>query len=185
MPIGDNTLGVNARNISNAVVFQLVWFVCVIGNNQWALIATLGFVLIHALFMLKNLKEWRLIIGFSAVGIFLDSLLQTLGIIQFSGAIVVNQSVSIVPIWMMCLWVSFSMTLIHGMFWLHRRYLFAFLIGLVGVPFSYLGGIILSGSVTLEPMWLALSSVGLIWCLMLPMGLRLGQHWRLIPEKLT
>ena len=73
-----------------------------------ALVAVTVLLIIHSRFMIRDNREWLFILGFTSVGIIIDSLLQSLGIIQFTKAIIVNDTISVIPIWMMCLWPKLS-----------------------------------------------------------------------------
>jgi hypothetical protein len=167
-------------NVGNAILFQIVWFACVMASDRLALVSVCLLLLIHHLYMMKDRREWALILGFTSCGIVIDSTLQSLGVIDFSNAIIINEDVSLVPVWMMCLWLAFSTTLVHGLFWLHGRFVFATLVGLLAVPLSYYGGIVLSGSHGLTPLWWTLAVIGGVWAIMLPTVLWMAQRYGLI-----
>jgi len=172
----------HSLSIANAVGFQVVWFLCVLGNDLIALAAAVLLCLCHQIWIMKHSREWWLVIGFSLIGIMADSILQMLGIIQFNGEINISSSITLIPIWMMCLWCTFSTTLTHGLFWLHGRFLLASLVGLIIVPASYYAGLSISGSAAIDPVWMTLLSVGLLWSVLLPLGLYLVQRWKLTNE---
>ena len=172
------------KAIINAIAFQIAWFLCVMANNEVALITLVVFCLFHQLFIMRQKKEWLLILGFSSVGFVLDSLLQTTNLIQFNHAIELNEQISIIPIWMACLWVVFSTTLVHGLFWLHKRFILTVLVGIVLVPASYYLGVSLSDSSISTPLWLSLLSISVIWVVLLPVGLHCAKRLDLIDEKI-
>jgi hypothetical protein len=177
LDIDNDSLKINSMpsDVGNAIFFQIVWFICVVTTDVMALVAVTVLLIIHSRFMIRDNREWLFILGFTSVGILIDSFLQSVGVIQFSKAIEVSDSVSIIPVWMMCLWVAFSTTLMHGLFWLHGRFRFAMLIGGFAVPGSYYGGLILSRSSAIEPIWIMLIIVGLIWAALLPSVLFMAQ----------
>ncbi|MCZ2721309.1 DUF2878 domain-containing protein [Marinomonas sp. 15G1-11] len=176
-----DNLNINSMpsDVGNAIFFQIAWFICVASPEIIAIIAVSMLLIIHSRFMIRDNREWLLIMGFTTSGMMIDSVLQTLGVIQFSGAIAITENVSILPIWMMCLWLAFSTTLIHGLFWLHGRFKFAMLIGGFAVPVSYYGGLIMSRSSSIEPVWIMLITVGAIWALLLPSVLFIAQKYGL------
>ncbi|MFT2111187.1 DUF2878 domain-containing protein [Marinomonas sp. 2405UD68-3] len=173
-------VGTTGLNIINAILFQIIWFVCVTTTDVVSSISVLILLIIHSLFMVRDTREWWLITGFTLIGIVIDSVLQSFGLIQFSGAILWNDSISVIPIWMMCLWLAFSTTLVHGLFWLHGRWKLALLVGLFAVPVSYYGGLFLSDSSSIEPMWIMLVAIGLIWSALLPTGLFIAEKYGLL-----
>ncbi|TBR38445.1 DUF2878 domain-containing protein [Marinomonas agarivorans] len=168
------------RAIINAILFQIVWFICVMASNTLAVFALCLFCVFHHVFIMGKKKEWGFIVAFSLVGICIDSLSQALNVIHFSHAIVLTETIQIVPIWMMCLWVAFASTIAHGLFWLHYRFKLALCTGLFVVPFSYYAGALLSNSTIVSSTWLFLSIVGIAWSVLLPSGIfymkKLGLH---------
>ncbi len=168
----------------NGILFQALWFVCVQGNDLFALLATLFFFFIHLAFIVRGLREIVFIIGFASVGWMVDSLGNTAGLITFSGSMpvsVVGVSFTLAPIWLLCVWMSFSSTLIYSLYWLHKRLRAAALLGFLLVPLNYLVGAKFSGSELglSVPAFLLLE--GFVWALLLPLGLALANRYMLEP----
>ncbi len=168
-------------NIINAIAFQIVWFICVTTTDATSIVAVVLLLLGHAFFIVRDNREWLLIIGFTLVGVVIDSLLQSFGFIWFSKAIFYSESILVIPIWMMCLWLAFSTTLMHGLFWLHGRLKLAFLVGLCVVPVSYYAGLTLSESASIEPVWLLLLTIGIVWSVLLPVTFFIAEKCNLRP----
>ena len=156
---------------ANAIAFQITWFLCLLANNNIALISVVILCLFHGFFIVEQNKEWLLILMFSVAGIILDSGFQTVKILQFNGAIDVTSSLSIIPIWMMCLWIAFATGLAHALTWFHHRLSVAALVGATIVPINYYVGLSLSNSSAVEPLWFALLCISISWSILLPVGL--------------
>lgn len=128
--------------IANFLVFQLGWFVSVIGAAYgwpWAgVIYALTWLAVHSLAAGNGGGEaLRLALAAAAIGYIVDSAL------VLSGAIAFPESTRLgwpSPLWMAALWLMFSMTLRHSLGWLRGRYLLAALLGAVGGPLAYWAG---------------------------------------------
>ncbi|WP_252179447.1 DUF2878 domain-containing protein [Endozoicomonas sp. 4G] len=146
----------------NAVLFQLVWFIAVQGNNRYALLALLFLLVVHFMLMKPDRQELRLIVAVPVVGIVADTLIMNAGWIEYHGT-----HHFIIPIWLCVLWVAFATTLKHSLNWLFKTFWLPPLMGLLVVPFSYWAGIRLSGSQPLIPMERLLLLEGLFWAVLL------------------
>lgn len=164
-----------SKLIINAVIFQVLWFICVQGNNLTALLATAAGVAIHWTFYSRRLTEWALVIVFLTVGIIWESIVASNALIHFSGGMLLGSSKSpmmIAPLWLTCLWIAFAMTLRHSMAWLARSTVLRTLLCLLFVPLSYYAGAIFSGSTFPSGITAGLLSEALTWCLLLHMVYR-------------
>ncbi len=155
---------------SSAVIFNAAWFGCVAGGNVIALIVTVAYLLFHHFAFVKSRSEYRVIIGVSFLGIVLDSVITSVGLIEFSQRIEVG-SFYLAPLWLVCLWLCFTTTLHHGFNWLHHRLGTAALLAAWSVPSSYFVGARLSGS-TVDHVMLMLVIYALLWMLFFPLFLR-------------
>lgn len=91
----------------------------------------------------------------------------------------------IAPLWIVTLWMSFA-TLIHpSMSWLQGRTVLASFFGAVMAPLSYLAAAKLNALQLLEPAWVSLSVIALVWSIAMPCALFLSATFTnrgLIPE---
>ena len=155
------------EKLLNAVLFQTVWFVCVLAGDSWALISVSVFLLVHWLLITTSRAEWLLIVGVVSSGIIVDSVHIALGVLT-----VIDQTssseISLIPIWLICIWLAFSLTLCHSLSWLQQRLGLAVLLGAVSVPLSYWAGIKL-GAMELGPQgYLGFVIMAGVWSLLLP-----------------
>ena len=165
---------------TNAVVFQIAWFLCVLGYWPIAVLALLVTLLIHQKYFVEDKTEWWLILGFGSLGVVCDSVIATSGLIQFSQSIPVTLGgfqISVAPIWLWCLWFAFATTLSHSLLWLYRYMTVLRIAAFIFVPLSYFTGAKISGSVLVYP-WLALFAEGVLWLVILPLGITIAhQYW--------
>lgn len=148
--------------VLNAVLFQLVWFIAVQGDNLYALLALLFLLVMHFTLMKPDAQELRLILAVPVVGIVADTLIMNAGWIEYQ-----STDHFLIPIWLCVLWVAFATTLKHSMSWVFKTFWLPPLVGLLVVPFSYWAGIKLSGSQLLIPMERLLLLEGLVWAVLL------------------
>ena len=149
----------------NAALFQLGWFACVLGGDFIAVVVTATILFAHGQLFVLARREWLLIVGVALVGIFLD------GVWVFSGVLDFPQAQSIIPIWLVCLWVIFATSLCHSFYWLQRRLVLASLLGAMAGPSSYLAGAAMAGVVIAEPRVISIAAISIAWSLLFPLGL--------------
>ncbi len=153
----------NKKLLINFSLFQAGWFICVLTGDIAAAIFTCIAVALHRLIFQPTICEWRLIAIFSTCGICWDSLLVYFEIIQTPSRIF--------PLWLACLWILFSTTLLHGFTFLHNRLWLASILAAVLAPLTYLAGTKLTTVSIAEPYHHALLFMACGWSLLFPAGL--------------
>jgi Protein of unknown function (DUF2878). len=162
--------------IGNALGFQLLWLLCVQGNNILAVAATAIALIGHWRWVANFSDEWRLVVTFALCGLLSESIIANLGLIQFHGVIglqSIGLPLYLAPPWLVCLWAMMATTLRHSLIFLDCRPLLAVVLALVFVPLSYFAGAKISGSILVDPMYLPLLVEGLIWAVALPLAMAL------------
>lgn len=193
---------INYKLLTNALTFQVTWFICVQGNNLHAILATAILLAVH-LFIFKinaiqDVKISLLMFVLCLIGFLGDSLIASavyltyssnwssegISAISFISTLPVSipsifepildpvfaslfTSAEFAPIWLLCLWISFSTTINHSMKWLFQSPAISFFVGLLLVPLSYIAGIQLSASTLLSPYWQFFILEGLWWAIVL------------------
>jgi Protein of unknown function (DUF2878) len=156
--------------IVNAIGYQIVWFTSIYGasiSNIW-----LGFLasLLFAIAMLslggKSKNDFRLLCIGLCVGMSVDSFFAASGLIQYDAAWPFNNTA---PLWILALWLSFSLTLNHSMSFLRGNLWIASLFGLIGGPIAYLGAdrifdVLHYGA---DILWVVLA-LGIAWAIAIP-----------------
>lgn len=167
--LSDNKLA-RWKLIANAVLFQLIWFVCVQGDNVAALLATGIGLTIHWCWFSRRLKEWSLVLVFISIGIVWESIVSSTALIRFSNSMLLGaEALAIAPLWLVCLWAAFAITLKHSMAWLANSTLLRSLLCFVFVPCSYYAGALLSNSAFPLGTSTGLAAEAFIWAILL--------HW--------
>lgn len=155
----------------NYLIFQIGWFVCVLGGNQPAIVFTIFALCVH-LFWIGNWKmEKQLLVICLLLGSTIDSFLGNLQILQFSG------DGRLLPGWLACLWVLFGTTLRHSLDWSRKRKSLGALLGLIGGPASYYAGSKLTSVSLGDPLWQTLLILAVIWALVLPLLQSFSEVW--------
>ena len=165
--------------IANAVVFQLGWWIAVLGAGwayQWMgplLVACL--VCVNVCSSADPRATARIVIVVGLFGTLLDSVLSFAGLLLF----VENPFTPwLCPPWLIALWCLLATTLNGSLRWLAGRDRPAAFVGGIVGPLSYYAGQS-SGVMTLGPSTAvtAMELAGL-WAVMLPLFVRLAGHMR-------
>lgn len=159
---------------TNAIGFQLVWFVTVLGaagGLAWAgPAALLVFATVQLRLAARPRYDLAAMAVFAAAGLLIDSAWAMLGAVRYAAAWPFAQ---LAPIWLVTLWAAFALTIGHSLAWLRPRQGLAALFGLLGGGFSYWVGARLGAVEPAIPAWLYGGVVGLCWAVALPVLIRL------------
>ena len=126
------------NNLVNAILFQLSWFSLVLGfyNGLLGFLFVLLMLLHRLLICTQPIREMSLVCLVCVLGITSDALLFKFQVYQT----VTGEDFVLVPIWLMGLWLAFSLTLFGSLKWLVDHGIwFVGLVSVVG-PFSYVAG---------------------------------------------
>lgn len=133
--------------------FKLSWFALVLFQNL-LVIPVLLFVF-WSLWRC-NPSERLIWLALAALGIALDSALQYSGVLSFNGA-------AWLPLWMLVLWLVFSLVVVQVFSVYLQKYWLAALIAAVSGPMAYLGGAALSGQMRVSHTTEAYIALALCW----------------------
>jgi len=151
--------------IVNAVLFQLGWFACVLGDAPWLAVVAVA-VLVHLCWVSSWAAEGKLLVTVFLFGSALDSFLLNLGLFDFGA--VDGEPRRLIPLWLALLWLLLATTLNHCLAWTARPWWRASLLGAVAGPLSYLAGARLAGVELPYGTWPSLTVLAVIWALVLP-----------------
>ncbi len=144
------------HNLSNAVLFQVCWFVAILFDWLWAMPA-FALLLFQVWAGGRIARAWPLLV-IALIGVLADIVLLNLGVYSFPQPRLNLPGGE--PVWMSMLWVAFVFTLPYSLDWLASKpRLFIPLCTAVG-PISY------SAGVKLEVMafdWSALPVIAVLW----------------------
>lgn len=119
----------------NALLFQLGWWVCVLGGDGIAIAFVAGALLLYWRYARPDRAEWLCIALSAGIGCLLDSSLHAFGVLRFAETATFS-----IPLWLVALWLLFATTLNQSLRWLQARSLLAALLGAGAGPLSYWGG---------------------------------------------
>jgi len=157
------------KKLINLVLFQLGWFVCVLGGNSYAVAFTLIVLLLHRWLVLDNPREWKLIGVIVLVGCLWDTAMAQSGVIRYADGFIAG-----IPLWLICLWTLFATTFMHGLLWLRRfPWLAGLLAGVLG-PASYWFGANLTEAELRVPLYMSLAIMAAGWATLFPAGIYLA-----------
>lgn len=125
------------KSLLNAISFQLFWFACVLGGDNWAVAAIVVYFVIHHVYFVRTHREWWLILLFVVLGVVID------GALIFDGWLLMPPSIWTFPIpppWLLGLWAGVGSLFFHCLSWgLDRPWLLSALAAFFA-PMSYLVG---------------------------------------------
>nr|WP_324258922.1 DUF2878 domain-containing protein [Cellvibrio fontiphilus] len=149
--------------LSNFLLFQLGWFVCVLLGTQWAIVYTLVATCAHFYFSPSRQDDAIAVLLCIVIGLVHDLLLIHGGYILFA------EANNWPPVWLSCLWVLMGLTLHHSLGWIYQRPLWAGLLGAVSGPLSYLAGVKLSSAQWSGSLMEVIPIMAVLWLIVLPL----------------
>lgn len=161
--------------LANFLLFQLAWFACVAGaayGMPWLGVSVTLMTTAWHLYQSKRAKlEMLLMFGVLLIGASFDQIMLLSELVTYQQH---GWSTSLVPVWIMALWLAFASTLNLSLAWMQGRYLMATVFGASGGPLAYFGAQNI-GAVTLpgSASYIALS-IG--WAIITPALLYLAKH---------
>lgn len=163
------------KDIFNLLLFQMVWFATVLGAAKGTLVfglAGLGVFLLAHYYLAVNPWSDLKLAGIAVVmGLLIETYLLRIGLLEY---VQIGYSMPIAPLWILILWVGFALTLNGCLRWLHGRYLLAAILGALGAPASYFGGIKLGAATTDVSLVIVLGVVAAIYAVITPLLLMLA-----------
>ena len=157
--------------VINFMLFQVGWFVTVIGvanRSEWIAISSVFIILFVHLYMARDrLTEMFLVIAAGSMGFIADSILISTGLFSTLGKIGLQGTA---PLWLVCLWMLFAITINYSLRWLKRRYVTAMVMGIIFAPLAYVAGDkfgVLSFSAEYS-LYFILLIIGIVWAVVTP-----------------
>ncbi len=143
----------NRINWPVLIGFKLSWFALVLLQNT-LLVPVLLFV-VWSVWRCHRAERvaW---LALAALGIALDSVLQYNGVLSFTSS-------EWLPLWMLALWLGFSLVVVQVFSAYLQNYWLAALIAAVSGPMAYLGGAALSGQMQVSNTTEAYIALALCW----------------------
>jgi hypothetical protein len=168
-----------ANNLINLIFFQGVWFLTVIGaanNNLWpGLLGITVFVAAHYCLSPTARVDYLLAACAVFIGLAVETVFVQMDFLNYSAG---TFHVGIIPFWVLILWANFALIMNGCLSWLQGRYILAAVLGFMGAPLSYMGGIQLGAAVAGTDLEIVLLVVACTYAVVTPcflyMALRLA-----------
>lgn len=154
--------------IINVILYEVGWACCVLGA-AWGfpLIGgglALCLVLVHLWLSEDRLGELCLMLVVMLLGLLIDSGQQALGLFRFK-----PDGLGLgLPLWVYIIWAQFATLFHYALTWLSTRYFLAFLLGAIGGPLAYGGGISLGAAEFGPHPFSSLTILAVMWALVVP-----------------
>ncbi len=149
--------------ITNFILFQTAWFVTIFsaayGKPYIGVLFTMLWMPFH-LSLVANRKTELMLIGSAVlIAAIFELILFMNGFVSYPEHVALF---SLVPLWMITLWVNLALTINHSMSWLKERYVLSASLAAIAGPLTYaagerFGAIILHGMpslIAISIMWL-------------------------------
>ncbi len=161
--------------LANFILFQLAWFACVAGaayGMPWLGVSVTLITTGWHLYQSRRAKpEMLLMFAVLLLGASFDQIMLLSELVSYQQH---GWSTSLVPVWIVALWLAFASTLNLSLAWLQGRYLIAVIFGASGGPLAYFGAQNI-GAVTL-PSSTSYIALSIGWAVITPALLYLAKY---------
>ena len=140
----------------NVVLYQFIWFLCVLGGNKGAF-AALPLLLLHLALSSSRRADLQMMCFMLFLGVLVDGTLQHVGFFTFT-----NPGFPI-PVWLMVIWLGLAITPHHSLAWMKNRPLLSAVFGALGGPAAYWAGAQLGAASFSWPLLQALPLLAVVW----------------------
>ncbi len=155
--------------IVNISIYQVSWFICVLGGNRLAWVPLL--LLAAHLCMTPCLRgDIVMIATLFLAGLVIDGTLVKMGFFTFSSA-----GQIIIPYWLAVIWLILATLPNHSLKWLKQRLLLSAVFGALGGPLAYWAGARLGAADFNWPLWQSLLLLAIVWGTLWPLVMLLSR----------
>jgi len=148
--------------------FQVGWWACVLGvQNGYAYLgpAVMAVFLISHLVMTGSNRSEIIFIGaVGLVGALVDTVFLQSSLIIYEGLTLSFFA----PLWIISMWLGFAATINYSLWWLDGKWFFAFLLGAIFGPLSYLAGLKF-GAINFQMSVFTIVILALVWGITVPL----------------
>ena len=153
----------------NIIFYQTAWAIAVIGaarGDWWAgPVAVTAFAIVQLWLSEKPRADLYLMVVAAAVGFIVDSGFAQSGALRYAA----SEQWTFAPIWIVALWINFSLTLNHSLSYLKLHLALASLLGAIGAPLAYWGAAKGWNAIAFEdPPTATLVALAVVWAIVTP-----------------
>ncbi len=163
--------------LSNFVIYQIAWFAGVwtaAAGRPWIGAVAMGLAIVIHLFRAPRREpELALVSMALGIGLLFDSLLVWRGWVHYPSGILVPD---LAPYWMVLMWGLFATLLNVTLRWMHGRFVIAALLGAIGGPAAYYGGMRM-GALQFSDEAAALIALVVGWAIITPLLIALADRF--------
>ncbi|MFT5136014.1 MAG: hypothetical protein ACI9XU_000658 [Arenicella sp.] len=160
----------------NAVLFQMLWFACVLGSSQallWPAVLMMGVMIVWQLHPgRRHPNDMKVLLGAVVLGLIIDTIWVSFGFMVFKDPRPVPW---LSPAWIIIMWAGFALTINHSMSWLSQHPMLPALMGLIGGPLAYFAGQRLGAVEYLTDPVLISCMLAIAWAIALSLLVMLGK----------
>ena len=160
--------------VFNFLGLQITWAACAYGATHsqpnLGLLIAVFYIVLHMFFSKSRKQDLLTLLCVGLIGIFLDHINTYLGLVSFNDS---NVTHSVIPLWLISLWLVFSLTLPYILGWLEKKPWLAFFLGGAGGSSSYWLAHKLGAIILYEPLAISTSIYFLQWAIFLPIAYRI------------
>ncbi|MBD1401822.1 DUF2878 domain-containing protein [Pelovirga terrestris] len=145
----------------NIAIYQLIWFVAVLGGESLVWVAMV-LILLHFGLTPTPKTDLVLVVLVLFIGVLID------GTLRLSGFFIFAEDRFPIPLWLGCLWMGLATVFNHSLGWLKNRLWLAALLGAIGGPAAYIaGGRLGAAEFSVSLPW-SIAVLAIIWGLLVP-----------------
>lgn len=147
--------------LSNILIYQTIWFICVVKENDFIWAAVL-FIALHLFLSTKPIKDIKIMGIVLLLGIIVDGSLLYFGFFSF------NVPSYPIPLWLTVLWLGLATLPLHSLSWLKDKMYLSALFGAIGGPLAYWAGVRLGAAIFNYPTIYSLITLAVVWAILWP-----------------
>lgn len=151
----------------NFLLYQLVWFLCVLWENNGALLA-LPVLGVHLLLSPMRRADGRMMFVLLIIGAVVDGMLHRAGFFTF------NVQALPIPFWLAVIWLALATLPHHSLAWLKGRPVLSAVLAAVGGPLAYWAGVRMGVAHFNLPLAASLALLAIIWSVLWPLVMHLA-----------
>jgi hypothetical protein len=154
----------------NIILYQTAWAIAVIGaarGDWWAgPAAVTAFAIVQLWLSERPRADLYLMVVAAAVGFIIDSGFAQSGALRYAA----SEQWTFAPIWIVALWINFSLTLNHSLAYLKLHLALASLLGAIGAPLAYWAAAKGWNAIAFEgPPTATLAALSVVWAVATPL----------------
>lgn len=156
------------NNVVNAILFQVLWFACVIGGAQHVIWPAVVSGIAMSIWQLhpsrRHVTDLIVLLAALVLGLIIDSSWIMFGLLEFNDS---RPFALLAPGWILIMWIGFGLTINHSMAWLMKHPALPPLMGFIGGPLAYFAGLRLGAVEYQIEFWTMSLILGVIWAIVL------------------